>query len=217
MTDSQVDPLSSVSAATWVKWVEVCRVGAWGCRPSPAPARAVSRSTASGVYSKCWPRGPFHQVWSAQDMGQQGRFRASAFPPRSRPKAQRIPRPAAPTVGSSQHHLGSSETATPHWLQPRPLPKAANVARLASVLPAGAGRHWASRARTQAPRRIRAAAGAGVPSRRSPRLDAAVSRELVVNSPEWRPEACSPRGRRYPAPPGPKLEAAAGTSGGRVP
>lgn len=40
---------------------------------------------------------------------------------------------------------------------------------------------------------------------------------MGVNSPEWRPEVCSPRRRRYPGPTGPELEAAAGMSGGRIP
>lgn len=72
----------------------------------------------------------------------------------------------------------------------------------------------ASGARTQATRRARTAGGAGVPSHHSPRPDRAVSRELGVNSPEWRPGACLPPRRRYPGPVGAELEAAAGTSDG---
>lgn len=126
------------------------------------------------------------------------------------PKAQRIPRRVAPAVGSPRHRLDPSKITIPHCLQPRPLPTAVNVARLSPVLPAQAQRPSASRARTQGPRRVRTA---GL----SPRSDGAVSRELGVNSPEWRPEACSPRRHRYSGPSGPELEAAAGTLSGRFP
>lgn len=60
-------------------------------------------------------------------------------------------------------------------------------------------------------------AGSGVPGRRCPRPNRAVSRELGVNSPEWRPEACLRRRRRYPGPSRPEPEAAAGKSGKSAP
>nr|KAF6407286.1 hypothetical protein HJG59_009929 [Molossus molossus] len=103
----------------------------------------------------------------------------------------------------------------PHCLPPRLLPTAVNVARLSSVLPARAPRPSASRARTQGSRRLRTAGGAGIPSRRFPRSDGAVSRDLGVNSPEWRPEACLPRRHRYSGPSGPELKTAADRVEGR--
>lgn len=60
-------------------------------------------------------------------------------------------------------------------------------------------------------------AGPALPAVGLPAPGRALSRELGVNSPEWRPEVCSPLRRRYPGPTGAELEAAAGTSGGRLP
>lgn len=60
-------------------------------------------------------------------------------------------------------------------------------------------------------------AGPAFPAVGLPAPGRALSRELGVNSPEWRPEVCSPLRRRYPGPTGAELEAAAGTSGGRLP
>lgn len=103
------------------------------------------------------------------------------------------------------------------YLPPRPRPRPGNVARSSSDLLAQARQPSAARARTQSQRKARTTGASSIPSRRSLRRDRAVSRELGVNSLEWRPEACFPLRCCYPGPTRHELEADAGKSGRLLP
>lgn len=161
--------------------------------------------TASGVYSKCWPRGPIRQGCCPQDKGQRGCFRACACSLRSWPRS-----PAHPRTGAATRAEQAQRPAAP------PLPRGRKRRETVVRLPAQTLRPSASGVRTQASRRVRTAGGAGVHPSVSP-SHGVFSRELRVNSPEWSLEVCSPRRSRHPGPPGPECEAAAGTSGGALP
>lgn len=172
-------------------------------RTPSGPRKRALRWKLSGHYGKCWP------------------FRQDRRPcpaPRSHFRAPRprVPRPTIPRV-----HCPPSPPFLPQtWtrqIRPAPGRKCRETfVRPPDPVPAAPGIRSAHAGPRRA-RRGRTAGGAGVPgapSRRSPCRGRAVSRELGVNSPEWRREACLPRRRRYPGPPGPELEAAAGRLGG---
>lgn len=120
------------------------------------------------------------------------------------------PRPSSPSGPERDAHA-----PLPPVPAPAPGPQMSRERRAPSR-PKPRGPRRPERARRRHARHARpagpASAAAGLPA-----PGRAVSRELGVNSPEWRPKVCSPRRRRYPGPTGPELEAAAGTSGGRIP
>lgn len=181
---------------------------AWGWRPSLAPAPVSPREEGEGVGA----RRRLRQV-PAVPPGSSSLVPGSAVP---------LSGPKGPQVATPRVRFPGHGRVLAVW--PRPPPpapsRAASVARPASVLPTQARRPPAApgfqsaHAGPRGARRGRTAGGAGAPRRRSPRPGRAVSRELGVNSPEWRREACSLRRRRYPGPAGPELEAVGGRLGG---
>lgn len=168
-------------------------------RDTYRPHEGSAGVQASGVSSKRWAGGRERAVSVVLRRTLRAWARSPSFWPQS---------PAHPTLRHSNCTFPSSSDSEQDDYSRDPKCRETVVLIRQAYTP----QHSGSRARTQAPRKARTGGGAGVPSCRSPLPDLAVSRELGVNSPEWRPEVCMQRRRRSPGPTGPELEGAAGTS-----
>uniref|UniRef100_A0A8C0YZV6 Membrane-bound transcription factor site-1 protease n=1 Tax=Canis lupus familiaris TaxID=9615 RepID=A0A8C0YZV6_CANLF len=167
----------------------------------PPPGRLPAAPAAAGVHGACWPFRQDRPPWAPRPSVPGAAALAGPAPPGVAPPRQvghappAPPRPGPQVSRDLRRPPGPGPGPAP--APPRPPPAGPRPASGAHAGPRGARRGRTARV------------GGGARGRRSPRPGRVVSRELGVNSPEWRREACWPRRRRYPRAAGPEPEAVA--------